>query len=95
MACHYIPYTPTNKVHFNFQRSPSVQELEPDEEIEEIGEPRGEMGPALYLASQAALRPGPAGEPEPPVYSPYLGLAVEPPRPGFSLKSLWEVLPST
>lgn len=60
--------------------------------MEEIGEPSGEMNASIYLASQAAQK-----EPRTdvvPIYSPYLGLAIEPPREGFSLKSLWEVLPS-
>ncbi|XP_075984901.1 Bardet-Biedl syndrome 5 protein [Anticarsia gemmatalis] len=59
------------------------------EELEEIGEPRGEMGPNLYLASQLAQNKG-EGESQ-PVYSPYLGLAIEPLKEGFTLKSLFEV----
>ncbi|CAH0678119.1 unnamed protein product [Spodoptera exigua] len=59
------------------------------EELEEIGEPRGEMGPNLYLASQLAQNKEESESP--PVYSPYLGLAIEPLREGFTLKSLFEV----
>ncbi|CAK1594152.1 unnamed protein product [Parnassius mnemosyne] len=62
------------------------------EELEEIGEPRGEMGPHLYLASQLAQN---KEEPIQPVYSPYLGLAIEPLKEGFTLKSLFEVQTST
>ncbi|KAH9642570.1 hypothetical protein HF086_011163 [Spodoptera exigua] len=58
------------------------------EELEEIGEPRGEMGPNLYLASQLAQNKEESESP--PVYSPYLGLAIEPLREGFTLKSLFE-----
>lgn len=56
--------------------------------MEEIGEPRGEMGPSLYLHSQLSQNITEVVE---PVYSPYLGLAVEPLRDGFTLKSLFEV----
>ncbi|KAF9794906.1 hypothetical protein SFRURICE_005141 [Spodoptera frugiperda] len=59
------------------------------EELEEIGEPRGEMGPNLYLASQLAQNKEESESP--PVYSSYLGLAIEPLREGFTLKSLFEV----
>lgn len=59
------------------------------EEFEEIGEPRGEMGPSLYLASQQALNKDDAEIQ--PVYNPYLGLAIEPLKDGFTLKSLFEV----
>lgn len=51
------------------------------------------MGPIIYLASQAALKEGPKVD-EAPVYSPYLGLAIEPPHGDFTIKELWEVLPS-
>lgn len=47
------------------------------------------MGPNLYLASQLAQNKGEAESP--PVYSPYLGLAIEPLKEGFTLKSLFEV----
>ncbi|CAB3233117.1 unnamed protein product [Arctia plantaginis] len=63
------------------------------EELEEIGEPRGEMGPNLYLASQLAQNKGEAESQ--PVYSPYLGLAIEPLKEGFTLKSLFEVQTSS
>ncbi|KAJ8709393.1 hypothetical protein PYW07_009219 [Mythimna separata] len=63
------------------------------EELEEIGEPRGEMGPNLYLASQLAQNKGESESP--PVYSPYLGLAIEPLKEGFTLKSLFEVQTTT
>lgn len=70
-----------------FQASkPPVDDIE---ELEEIGEPRGEMGPNLYLASQLAQSKG--DEEAQPVYSPYLGLAIEPLKEGFTLKSLFEV----
>ncbi|XP_053615543.1 Bardet-Biedl syndrome 5 protein homolog [Plodia interpunctella] len=59
------------------------------EELEEIGEPRGEMGPNLYLASQLAQNKS-ENEVQ-PVYSSYLGLAIEPLKEGFTLKSLFEV----
>ncbi|XP_059051851.1 Bardet-Biedl syndrome 5 protein homolog [Achroia grisella] len=59
------------------------------EELEEIGEPRGEMGPNLYLASQLA-QTKPEGDIQ-LVYNPYLGLAIEPLKEGFTLKSLFEV----
>ncbi|KAI5645862.1 bardet-Biedl syndrome 5 protein domain-containing protein [Phthorimaea operculella] len=58
-------------------------------DIEEIGEPRGEMGPNLYLASQLAQRS--RDEDLQPVYNSYLGLAVEPLKEGLTLKSLFEV----
>ncbi|CAH2054098.1 unnamed protein product, partial [Iphiclides podalirius] len=60
------------------------------EEMEEIGEPRGEMGPHLYLASQLAQNKEDSA-PVQPVYSPYLGLAIEPLKEGFTLKNLFEV----
>ncbi|XP_077294219.1 Bardet-Biedl syndrome 5 protein [Arctopsyche grandis] len=82
-----VQYTWTN------QPIPDTPEKSVDEDFEEIGEPRGEMGPTIYLASQAAQKDG-AKVDETPVYSPYLGLAIEPPREGFTLKGLWEVLPS-
>lgn len=63
------------------------------EELEEIGEPRGEMGPNLYLASQLAQNKGEAESQ--PVYSAYLGLAIEPLKEGFTLKSLFEVQTSS
>ncbi|GBP04597.1 Bardet-Biedl syndrome 5 protein homolog [Eumeta japonica] len=59
------------------------------EEFEEIAEPRGEMGPNLYLASRLAQNKE-DGE-DKPVYSSYLGLAIEPLKEGFTLKSLFEV----
>ncbi|XP_068619832.1 Bardet-Biedl syndrome 5 protein homolog [Battus philenor] len=59
------------------------------EDFEEIGEPRGEMGPSLYLASQLARNEEEAFIQ--PVYSSYLGLAIEPLKEGFTLKSLFEV----
>ncbi|XP_014357876.2 Bardet-Biedl syndrome 5 protein homolog [Papilio machaon] len=59
------------------------------EDLVEIGEPRGEMGPQLYLASQLAQNK--EDEVIQPVYSPYLGLAIEPLKEGFTLKSLFEV----
>ena len=46
------------------------------------------MGPSLYLASQQAHN---QEEIKQPVYSPYLGLAIEPLKEGFTLKSLFEV----
>lgn len=58
-------------------------------ELQEIGEPRGEMGPNLYLASQLAQNK--ETEEIQPVYSSYLGLAIEPLKEGFTLKSLFEV----
>ncbi|KAL0818743.1 hypothetical protein ABMA28_008071 [Loxostege sticticalis] len=63
------------------------------EELEEIGEPRGEMGPNLYLASQLSQNKEEAEIQ--PVYSPYLGLAIEPLKEGFTLKSLFEVQTSS
>lgn len=63
------------------------------EELEEIGEPRGEMGPSLYMASQLAKHQ--EGKDVQPVYSPYLGLAIEPLKEGFTLKSLFEVQSTT
>lgn len=68
---------------------PPVDDIE---ELEEIGEPRGEMGPNLYLASQLAQT---KGDEEAPVYSSYLGLAIEPLKEGFTLKSLFEVQSAT
>lgn len=59
------------------------------DELEEIGEPRGEMGPNLYLASQLAQNKKEIEHQ--PVYSSYLGLAIEPLKEGFTLKSLFEV----
>ncbi|XP_050679468.1 Bardet-Biedl syndrome 5 protein homolog [Leptidea sinapis] len=59
------------------------------EELEEIGEPRGEMGPTIYLASQLAQ--GPEDLDVQPVYSSYLGLAIEPLKDGVTLKALFEV----
>ncbi|XP_026332343.1 Bardet-Biedl syndrome 5 protein homolog [Hyposmocoma kahamanoa] len=58
------------------------------DELEEIGEPRGEMGPNLYLASQMAQTNADAEVQ--PVYNNYIGLAVEPLK-GFTLKNLFEV----
>ncbi|KAM3958898.1 Bardet-Biedl syndrome 5 protein [Aphomia sociella] len=63
------------------------------EELEEIGEPRGEMGPNLYLASQMAQNK-PEGDVQ-PMFSSYLGLAIEPLKEGFTLKSLFEVQTSS
>ncbi|OWR48509.1 putative Bardet-Biedl syndrome 5 [Danaus plexippus plexippus] len=58
-------------------------------ELEEIGEPRGEMGPSLYLASQQSQHKDDADVQ--PVYSQYLGLAIEPLKEGFTLQNLFEV----
>ncbi|XP_041982910.1 Bardet-Biedl syndrome 5 protein homolog [Aricia agestis] len=69
-------------------RKPTQSDIE---ELEEIGDPRGEMGPALYLASQLAGKE----DAKQPVYSSYLGLAIEPLKEGFSLKSLFEVQTSS
>ncbi|XP_045503852.1 Bardet-Biedl syndrome 5 protein homolog isoform X1 [Colias croceus] len=63
------------------------------EELEEIGEPRGEMGPTLYLASHLAQNNEDSSVQ--PVYSPYLGLAIEPLKEGITLKSLFEVQTTT
>ncbi|XP_026500232.1 Bardet-Biedl syndrome 5 protein homolog [Vanessa tameamea] len=63
------------------------------EELEEIGEPRGEMGPSLYLASQQAHSR--EDSEIQPVYNSYLGLAIEPLKDGFTLKSLFEVQTSS
>ncbi|CAH0402545.1 unnamed protein product [Chilo suppressalis] len=74
----------------NEQSKPAVDDIA---ELEEIGEPRGEMGPNLYLASQLSQN---NEETEvQPVYSPYLGLAIEPLKEGFTLKSLFEVQTSS
>lgn len=62
-------------------------EMDNLDDLEEIGEPRGEMGSHLYIASQLSKEV----EDVPPVYSPYLGLAIEPLKEGFTLKSLFEV----
>lgn len=64
------------------------------DELEEIGEPRGEMGPNLYLASQLAQNKEEPAEIQ-PVFSPYLGLAIEPLKEGFTLKNLFEVQSTT
>ncbi|XP_034835724.1 BBSome complex member BBS5 [Maniola hyperantus] len=69
---------------------PTQDELE---DLEEIGEPRGEMGPSLYLASQQSHNKEETDVQ--PVYSSYLGLAIEPLKEGFTLKSLFEVQTST
>lgn len=63
------------------------------EDLEEIGEPRGEMGPSLYLASQQAHNKDDSEVK--PVFSSYLGLAIEPLKEGFTLKSLFEVQTSS
>lgn len=46
------------------------------------------MGPQLYLASQLAQNNEDVIQ---PVYNTYLGLAIEPLKDGFTLKSLFEV----
>ncbi|XP_047034708.1 Bardet-Biedl syndrome 5 protein homolog [Helicoverpa zea] len=83
----------TEKPIFGIELTWHNEDAKPDvddiEELEEICEPRGEMGPNLYLASQMAQNKGDAESP--PVYSPYLGLAIEPLKEGFTLKSLFEV----
>lgn len=66
---------------------PATDEIE---DLEEIGEPRGEMGPNLYLASQLAQNKKTDVQTQ-PVYSSYLGLAIEPLKEGFTLKSMFEV----
>lgn len=76
---------------FNFQATKPVKD--DIDELEEIGEPRGEMGPNLYLASQLAQNKEEAEIQA--VYSSYLGLAIEPLKEGFTLKSLFEVQSAT
>ncbi|CAF4880895.1 unnamed protein product [Pieris macdunnoughi] len=76
-------------VETNWNQDDPMPTSDDIEELEEIGEPRGEMGPTLYLASQLALHKEESDAQ--PVYSPYLGLAIEPLREGITLKSLFEV----
>ncbi|KAL4708016.1 hypothetical protein ACJJTC_014536 [Scirpophaga incertulas] len=76
-------------VEMTWGNEPAKPETCDIEELEEIGEPRGEMGPHLYLASQLAQKKG--DEVIQPVHSSYLGLAIEPLKEGFTLKSLFEV----
>jgi hypothetical protein len=51
------------------------------------------MGHNLYLASQLAQNKDETEKQ--PVYSSYLGLAIEPLKEGFTLKSLFEVQTSS
>ncbi|XP_049885753.1 Bardet-Biedl syndrome 5 protein homolog [Pectinophora gossypiella] len=76
-------------VEINWNKETSKPTTDDIEELEEIGEPRGEMGPNLYLASQMAQQKN--DEIIQPVYNSYLGLAIEPIKEGFTLKSLFEV----
>ncbi|KAJ0172065.1 hypothetical protein K1T71_012038 [Dendrolimus kikuchii] len=80
-------------LEINWEQETSDPKIDDIEELEEIGEPRGEMGPNLYLASQLAQNKEP--EEKLPVYSSYLGLAIEPLKEGFTLKSLFEVQTSS
>ncbi|XP_072933039.1 BBSome complex member BBS5 [Epargyreus clarus] len=75
---------PVFGVEMNWGSEVSKKPDDDIEELQELGEPRGEMGPNIYLAAQHR-------KDAPPVYSPYLGLAVEPLQEGFTLKSLFEV----
>lgn len=78
------------KLFYNFQLAkPAADSID---ELEEIGEPRGEMGSNLYLASQQT-QPIDDTDLE-PVYNNYIGLAVEPLK-GFTLKNLFEVQTTT
>ncbi|CAH0731346.1 unnamed protein product, partial [Brenthis ino] len=81
--------TPIFGVEMNWDKEVSKPTYNELDELEEIGEPRGEMGPSLYLASQQAQNKEDVDIQ--PVYSPYLGLAIEPLKEGFTLKSLFEV----
>lgn len=78
-------------VEFNWNDNQQQKPTETDvlDELEEIGEPRGEMGPNLYIASQLGMKDDGV------VYTPYLGLAIQPLKDGFTLKSLFEVQSST
>ncbi|KAG6464379.1 hypothetical protein O3G_MSEX014470 [Manduca sexta] len=80
-------------VEINWDNETPTSPADDIEDLQEIGEPRGEMGPNLYLASQLAQNK-PDSEIK-PVYSPYLGLAIEPLKEGFTLKSLFEVQTSS
>ncbi|XP_063538874.1 Bardet-Biedl syndrome 5 protein homolog [Cydia strobilella] len=84
---------PVFGVELNWNEQHSEPPKDDIEELQEIGEPRGEMGPNLYLASQLAQNK-PDDEIQ-PVYSAYLGLAIEPLKEGFTLKSLFEVQTSS
>ncbi|KAG7309428.1 hypothetical protein JYU34_005397 [Plutella xylostella] len=80
-------------VEMNWGNEPAKPVVDDIEELVEIGEPRGEMGPNLYIAAQLAQVK--TEEEQQPVYSSYLGLAIEPLKEGFTLKSLFEVQTST
>ncbi|XP_037302232.1 Bardet-Biedl syndrome 5 protein homolog [Manduca sexta] len=80
-------------VEINWDNETPTSPADDIEDLQEIGEPRGEMGPNLYLASQLAQNK-PDSEIK-PVYSPYLGLDIEPLKEGFTLKSLFEVQTSS
>nr|CAD7440018.1 unnamed protein product [Timema bartmani] len=62
-----------------------------EDDIEEVDETGDEMSNAFvaYFADGGHERD------REPVYSPELGLAIEKLKEGFTLKSLWEVIPST
>ncbi|KAI8424641.1 hypothetical protein MSG28_003068 [Choristoneura fumiferana] len=79
--------------YLTIESQPSKPPTDDIEELEEIGEPRGEMGPNLYLASQLAQYK--SDNEVQPVYNAYLGLAIEPLKEGFTLKSLFEVQTSS
>ncbi|XP_073942548.1 LOW QUALITY PROTEIN: Bardet-Biedl syndrome 5 protein [Choristoneura fumiferana] len=84
---------PVLGVEMTWNEQPSKPPTDDIEELEEIGEPRGEMGPNLYLASQLAQYK--SDNEVQPVYNAYLGLAIEPLKEGFTLKSLFEVQTSS
>lgn len=60
------------------------------DDVEEIEEPRSEISNALsvYLVDKGSSKV------RPPVYCPDLGLATEKLKDGFTLRQLWEVIPS-
>lgn len=81
VECTWIPFNKNN----NERESNSFVD-----DIQEIEEPRAEISNAIsiYLVDKGHSKE------RPPVYSQDLGLAIEKIKDGFTLRQLWEVIPS-
>lgn len=73
-----------------FQATAAAEPVIMNEDVEEIGELNNDMSNAFV----AYFADGRAGSDREPVYSQELGLAVEKLKEGFTMQSLWEVIPS-
>lgn len=79
-----------NHCFFLAQAPGNVEPVPVNEDVEEIAELNNDMSNAFV----AYFADGRAGSDREPVYSNELGLAVEKLKEGFTLQSLWEVIPT-